>query len=546
MTARLRRRLPHSQLTRSAPPPQPDWRATLDEFVQLAKLLSGQFCYNFLTRERDSRASFSIPVRSSRMTPSPHPNPPPRLQRRSRGPTLPTGMVALLVGLFVIATALSAYLVFASVRDFVADWRVTALNINPTPVGQIGGSGGTGGSSGSGNSGGGFLPQKWSGADRVTILLLGIDRRQSETDHAYRTDTMLLISVDPVAHTAVMLSIPRDLWVEVPGYGVNKINTANFTGDSYDYPGGGPALAVKTVEYNLGVKVDYYVRLDFVAFETLIDTLGGIDVDVPETIDDPEYPDGQNGYEPFYLPAGHQHLNGHDALRYARTRHSGQGDIDRAKRQQQVIMAVRDKVVSLNMLPTLIAKSPTMFQTLNENVTTNLALDQILALALLAPDIPPENIQSVVIDYQYVTEGTTPGDPPQQVLIPLRDKIRELRDELFTTSAARPLPLTGDVKTLLAAEGAKITVLNGAGVQGLAQSTAEWLQAQGLNVVAYDTADRSDYTTSVITLYSGKPYTAQWLKQTFGVANIVSGSNPDSPVDVKIILGADWQVPPTP
>lgn len=444
-----------------------------------------------------------------------------------------------LIGVFILATTLSAYLVFASVRDFVADWRVT--NIHPTPVGATGG-GGTGDPTGSGTSGasGSLVPKKWSGADRVTLLVMGIDRRAIETEHAYRTDTMMLISMDPVAHTAVLLSIPRDLWVEVPGYGVNKINTANFTGDSYDYPGGGPALAVKTIEYNLGISVDYYVRLDFTAFETVIDTLGGIDVDVAETIDDPDYPDGQNGYEPFYLPAGRQHLSGHDALRYARTRHSGQGDIDRANRQQQVIMAVREKVVSLNLLPTLIAKAPALFQTLNDNVTTDLSLDQMVALALLAPDIPPANIQSVVIDYQYVTEGMTPDE--QQVLIPLRDKIRELRDELFTTSAARPVDFGGDVQAVLAAEGAKITVLNGAGVPGLAQATAEWLTAQGFNVVAFDTADRSDYTASVVVLYTNKPYTAEWLKRTFA-ASLVSGADPTSAADVQIILGANWQVP---
>ena len=451
---------------------------------------------------------------------------------------MPSWMMGALVGVFLIATALSGYLVFASVRDFVADWRVT--NVNPTPVGATGG-GGNDGPSGNSGSTGGIIPAKWSGADRVTLLVMGIDRRKIDVDRAYRTDTMMLISVDPVAKTAVMLSIPRDLWVEIPGYGVNKINTANFTGDSFDYPGGGPALAVKTIKYNLGIHVDYYVRLDFTAFETFIDTVGGVDMDVPEAIDDPEYPDGANGYEPFYLPAGRQHLNGHDALRYARTRHTEQGDIDRAKRQQQVIMAVRDKVLSLDMLPTLIAKAPLMYQTLNENVTTNLTLDQIIALALLGQDIPRENIQSVVIDYQYLTEGTTSDN--QQVLIPLRDKIRELRDRLFTTAAALPQPASGDAKALIAAEGAKVVVLNGAGVQGLAQSTAEWLQGQGVNVVAYDTADRSDYANSVIVAYTGKPYTTVWLQKTFGVANIVSGDDPNSLVDVKIILGVDWRVP---
>jgi LCP family protein required for cell wall assembly len=448
-------------------------------------------------------------------------------------------MLGALVGVFVVATALSGYLVFAAVRDAVAEWRIT--NTNPSGPANAGEGGDNGGGAQSGGSAPvGFIPQKWSGTDRVTVLVMGIDRRQGETDTAYRTDTMMVMSVDPAARTAVMLSIPRDLWVEIPGYDTNTINTANFTGDAFQYPGGGPALAVKTVEHNLGVTVNYYVRLDFTAFETLVDAIGGIDIYVEQEVNDPWYPDGAYGYEPFYLPAGNQHLNGHDALRYARTRHDS-SDIERAKRQQQVVMAVRDKVLSLNMLPTLISKAPALYQTLNQSIQTDLALDQIISLAMLAQDIPSENIQSEVIDYRYVLDYWT--EEGRQVLVPMRDKIRELRDRLFTASAPVS-PVTGmDEKTLIAAEAAKVEVLNGAGVDGLAKATSEWLAGEGINVVNYATADRSDYANSVIVNYTGKPYTTGWLAKTFNVSTIISGSDPDSPVDVRLILGADWQVP---
>jgi hypothetical protein len=193
------------------------------------------------------------------------------------------------------------------------------------------------------------------------------------------------------------------------------------------------------------------------------------------------------------------------------------------------------------MLPALIGKAPALYQTLNQSLQTNLSLDQIISLALLSQDIPKENIQNEVIDYRYVLDQTT--DEGRQVLVPLRDKIRELRDRLFTASASVS-PVTGvDEKTLIAAEAAKVEVLNGAGVEGLAQATSEWLTAQGINVANYDTADRSDYTTSVIVNYTGKPYTTGWLAKTFNVATIIGGSDPNSPVDVRVILGADWQVP---
>ncbi|MBL8055430.1 MAG: LCP family protein [Anaerolineales bacterium] len=474
------------------------------------------------------------------MTPPPRPTP--RPNRRRREPLLPSWGIGALIGLFVLATGLAAYLVFTSVRDFVAGWQITGQSAGGPPA-SSGGQVQTGTGAGSNNGGAPapnpIVPQKWTGADRVTILLLGIDRRSGDTDRAFRTDSIMILSLDPVAKSAVILSIPRDLWVEIPGFDNAKITEANFKGDAFNYPGGGPALAVRTVEHNLGVTINYYVRLDFTAFEALIDAIGGIEVDNPTAIDDPWYPDGSYGYEPFYLPAGRQHLNGHDALRYARTRHDS-SDVARAGRQQQVVMAVRDKVVSLDMLPQLLLKAPTLYQALNESIQTDLTLDQIVALALLAPDIPRENVTQAVIDYQYVLEYTTPDG--LQVLVPQRDKIRELRDELFRPAAALAAPAQDD-PALRQGEAAKVEVLNGAGVEGLARATAEWLQGQGVNVVNFDTADRSDYTGTVIVDYTGKPYTTRWLARTFNVASVVNGADPNSSVDVRVILGQDWQVP---
>ena len=365
-------------------------------------------------------------------------------------------------------------LVFSTVRNVVANWQVTRQGGGPTQVAAaITPATPAPGVEATPTAGPSPTPiptvavKTWTGTERVTILVLGIDRRVGENEKGYLTDTMMLVTIDPQTRTAAMLSIPRDLWVEVPGgFDVDTINTANRTGDYYDYPGGGPALAVKTVEHNLGVNVNYYVRLDFTAFETFIDTIGGIDIYNQTDIDDPEYPNGSYGYEPFTLSAGAHHLNGHDALRYARTRHSGQGDIDRARRQQEVVMAVRERVLNLNMLPTLIAQAPLLYQTLNQSVWTDMSLKQMVSLALLAQSIPRENIKSAVIDYRYVTEGTSPTG--RQVLIPLRDKIRELRDELFSTSTvAQPLPGQDDA-ALMQAEAARLEVLNGAGVEGLA------------------------------------------------------------------------------
>jgi LCP family protein required for cell wall assembly len=396
-----------------------------------------------------------------------------------------------------------------------------------------------------------IVPKKWTGTQRVTVLLMGIDLREGVTCEdqgtASRTDSMMLATVDPVGMTAAVLSIPRDLWVSIPGYENDTINTANFRGDAYSYPGGGPALAVKTVESNFGIKVDYYVRMDFTAFEKVIDAIGGIDINNQQDIADPQYPDGACGFEPFYLTAGPHHLDGHDALRYARTRHDST-DIARGERQQEVALAVLKRVKDPAMLPSLLAKAPGLYQSLNNNVKTNLTLDQIVALGLLVKDIPLDSVQHKVIDYTYVQEYQT--DTGRQVLLPWWDKIRELRDGMFTTAVVQPhATVNVDDPAKLAGEAARVEVLNGAGVQGLAQSTADWLKAKGVNVVSFGTADRIDYTTTFIVDYTGKtPYTASWLANVFNIAevNIIRGSDANSSIDLKVVLGQDWSLPPDP
>src|SRR5579859_3022428 len=458
----------------------------------------------------------------------------PLRRERPERRNLPPWLLGTLAAVFLGATFLSAYLVFSTVRDFVAGWKITgtslATPIIPTAVAQSSTAVPAAGTSDpAATAAPGLTPvptasvQSWTGTSRVTILVMGIDRRVGENEKGYLTDSIMVITLDPQTRTAALLSIPRDLWVEIPGYGLDTINTANRTGDYYNYPGGGPALAMKTVEHNLGINIDYYVRLDFTAFETFIDTIGGVDIVNQNDINDPQYPDGSYGYEPFTLAAGPHHLNGHDALRYARTRH-GSTDIDRAKRQQEVVMAVRDRVLSLGMLPTLIAKAPSLYQTLNQSIWTNLTLSQMVSLALLAQDIPRANIQNAVIDYRYVLEYVTPEG--RDVLVPLRDKIRELRDQLFSGNGAQPV--TGDDASLMKAEGAKVIVENGSGKDGLGCNTKAWLLDQGVDVIDCTTADRSDYANTVIVDYTGKPYTVSWLKATFGASTILSGNEPTS------------------
>jgi LCP family protein required for cell wall assembly len=268
--------------------------------------------------------------------------------------------------------------------------------------------------------------EPWTGNDRVNILLMGIDRRPGES-FVSRTDTMMLISMDPASKRASILSIPRDLYVIIPGRGRDRINTAFVYGASGDNPAGGAALARQTVEYNLGVYINHYILVDFSAVVGGIDALGGIDVNVPFNISDPTYPDMNYGYDPLYIAAGTQHFDGLTALKYARTRHVD-NDFGRAQRQQQVILATREKALSLG-IGTLVAKAPLLYQQLERGIRTDLSLDQIMRLATTASDIPAEDIRRDVLDYDYVNSHLT--ESGSQVLVLNNQKAAPLIRSLF-------------------------------------------------------------------------------------------------------------------
>ncbi|GIW03779.1 MAG: hypothetical protein KatS3mg059_0399 [Thermomicrobiales bacterium] len=160
------------------------------------------------------------------------------------------------------------------------------------------------------------LPE-WDGTERLTILLLGVDRREDEPS---RSDTMILVNIDPIKKTAAMMSIPRDLKVMIPGYGMDKINAAYAFGDRDEVPGGGPGLAIRTIEANFGIRIDYFAEVDFNGFIKIIDTVGGVMIDVPYPIKDDAYPADGTNYMRVYFSAGWQHMDGKRALQYARTR----------------------------------------------------------------------------------------------------------------------------------------------------------------------------------------------------------------------------------
>lgn len=262
--------------------------------------------------------------------------------------------------------------------------------------------------------------------ERINVLVMGIDRRPGEP-FISRTDTMMLMSLDPQGKTASILSIPRDLYVVLPGRGRDRINTAFVYGSAGNNPEGGAQLAMQTVEYNLGVPVDHYLLVDFAAVIDGVDAIGGIDVYVPYDINDPTFPDMNYGYDPLYIPAGQHHFDGLTALKYARTRHQD-SDFYRARRQQQVVLAVRDRVLGLG-LGELIRQAPFLWRQVDQGIKTDLSLDDLLRVVSLAASISDDSIRNEVLDQNYVTPYRT--ETGASVLVPLNENISPLIQELF-------------------------------------------------------------------------------------------------------------------
>ena len=469
-----------------------------------------------------------------------------RPRSKVRLPLWALSLLAILLLIFVVG---SSIFLFRTVRGLVSSYEATdpdfAIVDESLPETAV-----TSNQPAVSESGGISLPslelptdslQPWSGKERITILLLGIDQRCDE-DGPTHTDSMMLVTIDPVGLSAGVMSLPRDMWVEIPGFEVDRINQAHYYGEAYEYPGGGPALAVETVESFLGIEIDYYAAVNFDAFIEIVDQVGGIDINVVEAIDDQNYPDRCYGYDPFQIDVGEQQLDGETALKYARTRATLGGDVDRAGRQQAVLLAVRDKVLNLDMVPQLIARSPEIWQTLQANVRTNMKPEEAIQLALLAQDIPRDSIKTAVIDYDYVYAETTPDG--RQVLVPNRENIRLLRNDLFTPPVV-PTPEIQNLPTLMADEAAQVAVHNGTAEFGLAGTTQEYLLSQGVDVTEIGNADSAAYRTTQIIDYGDHPNTTRFLIQLMGIPplNVSSGEAPEGDYDLLVIIGSDWAVP---
>lgn len=364
----------------------------------------------------------------------------------------------------------------------------------------------------------------------ISVILLGGDRLPGQVD--WRTDTMIYVRIDPEDKIVGMVSIPRDLWVHIPGHGYNRLNTADYLGESEGYPGGGPALLNDTLLTNLGFTFDHYIRVNFQGFQKIINILGGIDVDVECAVElwgaDPERPGEWK--QIGYVPAGMQHMDGLTALRYAQCRYNTPV-FDRDRRQQKVLFAVRNRVLELG-IPGLLPRALELLVTMRDMVQTDLGPSQIVTLAQFIPEIAPSNVNRAYIDLSMAPQWTTPEGA--WVLLPDREKIAPVIMGMLDPAPERV--------NLLAEEGARVVLWNGTPNRGWARQIAERLELRGFQIIDVGPADRPDYAETLIFSYSDKPYTVSNLQAYLEVkdGNVHHEPGASSEMDILVILGGDF------
>ena len=373
---------------------------------------------------------------------------------------------------------------------------------------------------------------------RINILLMGLDRQIGVPDGtAARTDSVMILTIDPFSKTAGVFNIPRDLLVEIPdgagGQVTDRINVVWEMGEFVydDYPGGGPGLIKDTIQDNFGIPIDDYVILDFADFIGLVDELGGVEIDVPEYEADFSYSDcvGCPGYAVEFLP-GPEQMDGKRALAYARVRKSS-NDFKRIERQQLVIRAAAEKALSLDLFvpPT---KALDIYKKFKDAVETDISDLRIPGLATLAQQVGFENIRMVSIaSATYPCGSGCTG----AVLLADWDKVEELKAEVFADGKIQ-------------AEGAVVELQNGTGQSGLAEEVASFLRKQGISdedLVLTDAANVRSRT--LIVDLGGKEYTAKKLAEWLELSGdrIVEAPDPaaadfaGSTGDIVVVLGRD-------
>jgi len=365
-----------------------------------------------------------------------------------------------------------------------------------------------------------------NGQETVNFLLIGSDKRPGGS---FRTDTLLIAILRPNDGQVSLISIPRDLWVSIPGWENQRINTAYQHGISTDYPGGGPGLLKDTILYNLGIRIDHTAMVEFDGFRQIVDTLGGVDVPIScaytdwRLIDPSFNPEIEENWQLYTAGPGLVHMDGDLALWYARSRQKS-SDFDRGRRQQEVLRSLFTQALQANTL----SRIPELYNNLKETVVTDLGLGDILSLAVYAPKMTNADIRGYYIRPPYVSGWMTEGGA--SVLLPNEELLQQMLTEALSPSTQ-----------IVEKQSIVIDVMNGTSIVGY-----ETLAASRLNYAGYEThiipSDRQDYAYSVLIDKTGTQDSTPILN-VMGMlpGSAISSPDPNSKAHYLLVIGYDYE-----
>jgi LCP family protein required for cell wall assembly len=387
----------------------------------------------------------------------------------------------------------------------------------------------------------------WDGKERLNVLLVGSDERPGES--SFNTDTLIVVSVEPSTGEVAMFQVPRDM-VDVPvppnargvwgnvyrgkinsWYTANRNRTDLWPGKSSSARGFNALKALLGQLYGLDIR--YYALVNFQGFRKVVNAMGGVQINVQIPVAESQYPVAPGVLTRIYIPSGPQHMNGAEALRYARSRHRAQGgDFDRGRRQQRVLLSLREQMNA----QAIIANLPDLVNALKDSVKTDIKTKDLPKLLALAESVDTKNIRSFVFSPSYyATEFLS--SPRGYIITPNVSRIRKAVDQAFKIT-----PELLARRERLESEGASVWVLNGSGRAGLETSSAEFLEYQGLNASAPKrTIDTRPAKTKIV-VYNGKesdlPETIKYLERRFSTT-VETETDPSRSVDIVITLGKD-------
>jgi polyisoprenyl-teichoic acid--peptidoglycan teichoic acid transferase len=395
---------------------------------------------------------------------------------------------------------------------------------------------------------------KGEDSGKVNILVAGNSADDVGHNGAELTDSIMMVTIDVKNNTAMMTSIPRDLWVNIPGFGHAKINEAYVDGKNSNfsapgYPNGGMGLLASTIEQALGIKEDYYALVNYNALRDAVNAVGGVDFTVqssdPRGLYDPSIDYATKG--PLVkLTNGVHHLDGEQALDLSRARGDAYGsygfprsDFDRTEHQRQLVLALKEKILTAGTLTNPVALGG-LFDSVGKNVQTDFTLGEVCRLYEIGKNITNGNIVSVGLNdvngINLLSNYTSPTG--QSALTPAlgMDDFSAIRSHLAQLMSSDPV----------VREAARVVILNGAGKAGLAAQTQTYVIGKGLSVAAIGDAKTTVPATTIIIVSPDKTASLALLKTIFGAQTATTTSNPYASAyqaDFIVVLGGDWTVP---